>query len=941
VYSKQVFLHKDIADDDLRVLKQFRSICILDKNDFLDASYLYTVQNTRIADDLFSYRDLAVYPYLKYVEYKDMEEEQFAIRRNNMFIQDGRKAKFIVNVEARGGAEYWIHYNVHKEVIQNVAECKREIKKQPFLELLCRQQKQDLLKANGQKLQQLLSPPPTYELTSTEHATLPGILKEDVMLYKYQLNDVDWMNTIRNNVITKQNIIEHSFPVMASVLNDDFVLLNNNVFPAWLMKNKNVTENLTVSYNGGNLVSQVGLGKTLITLYYIFQASERQEHYNQYVEFVNKCNYTFKRGHKRGQDCVVTVKPGEMYCNHHKSTMFMDKRVLQYKNLDSFKLEEFMRNGRLQTNASLIVCPNHLCDQWVREYYDKFVNDKRIVLIITRDQYKNLKLADILFADVVIVSYQFLLNSFYQQDRSTVRLHHVKSPIDLMAENGCLYEQAVQEVLDSRGVSVLHLFNWNNIFLDESHEMYQIGRKGTLTATLAELHSTCKWNITGTPLANGLDGFLNLITFNTSFQKGGMAYTSMNVFELMKSGVDSKFIEKFTPLFRCNTKESTKSECTESIINETVHRLEFTPQERNIYDSHLQGVKSKYSNFLIQLCCHSELYASTKVLIKNCKTLDEVQQVMLDFNNKQLLQAKQEQNTIENDIQMLQDKLDCQCIGHTEYDDIKSQMAVEKRRLTAAKQTHDNIQRTFNYLENAIASLEADDTCPICLDKIDQLTITKCGHKFCWDCLAQTHDAQKNMMKNADIKCPSCNTLMSTKDVYLLASDTRVSSDIGDIVSRVRSTKIGNIIHYLKTSLVQGDKVIIFSQWDELLHKVGNFLQQFNINIVYCQGSVYNRKRAIHDFVKDDQSINIIMLSSRNAASGINLTVANKIILLEPVYGTCEYRNSIETQAIGRADRIGQKKPIDVHRFVIKDTIEEDIVNNNIDESKMKHMTMT
>jgi SNF2 family DNA or RNA helicase len=74
--------------------------------------------------------------------------------------------------------------------------------------------------------------------------------------------------------------------------------------------------------------------------------------------------------------------------------------------------------------------------------------------------------------------------------------------------------------------------------------------------------------------------------------------------------------------------------------------------------------------------------------------------------------------------------------------------------------------------------------------------------------------------------------------------------------------------------------------------------------------------------------VNIILLSSRNAASGINLTAANKIILLEPVYGTKEYRYNIESQAIGRADRIGQKRPIDVLRFIIKDTIEEDIFNN-------------
>jgi SWI/SNF-related matrix-associated actin-dependent regulator of chromatin subfamily A3 len=64
-----------------------------------------------------------------------------------------------------------------------------------------------------------------------------------------------------------------------------------------------------------------------------------------------------------------------------------------------------------------------------------------------------------------------------------------------------------------------------------------------------------------------------------------------------------------------------------------------------------------------------------------------------------------------------------------------------------------------------------------------------------------------------------------------------------------------------------------------------------------------------------------------HAASGINLTVANKIILLEPVYGTPEYRKDIETQAIGRADRIGQKRPIDVYRFIVRDTIEHETVS--------------
>ena len=151
---------------------------------------------------------------------------------------------------------------------------------------------------------------------------------------------------------------------------------------------------------------------------------------------------------------------------------------------------------------------------------------------------------------------------------------------------------------------------------------------------------------------------------------------------------------------------------------------------------------------------------------------------------------------------------------------------------------------------------------------------------------------------------------------------------------------MSNIIYFLKTFLEKGDKVILFSQWDELLHKIGDILLNNNINIVYCNGSVYQRKRAITSFYKNS-NINVILLSSRNAASGINLTVANKIILLEPIYGNKEYRYNIESQAIGRADRIGQKNSINVYRFIIKDTIEQDIINNFIDDNKIKQLQIT
>jgi hypothetical protein len=71
------------------------------------------------------------------------------------------------------------------------------------------------------------------------------------------------------------------------------------------------------------------------------------------------------------------------------------------------------------------------------------------------------------------------------------------------------------------------------------------------------------------------------------------------------------------------------------------------------------------------------------------------------------------------------------------------------------------------------------------------------------------------------------------------------------------------------------------------------------------------------------------MLSSESAASGTNLTKAEMVILLDPVYGTYEYRRNTEWQAIGRAYRTGQTKQVQVVRFIVKDTVEEKIYNLN------------
>lgn len=144
-------------------------------------------------------------------------------------------------------------------------------------------------------------------------------------------------------------------------------------------------------------------------------------------------------------------------------------------------------------------------------------------------------------------------------------------------------------------------------------------------------------------------------------------------------------------------------------------------------------------------------------------------------------------------------------------------------------------------------------------------------------------------------------------------------------------TKLAHLILYLRKS---NKHTIIFSQWDDLLVRVGGILKKNKINNVFCKGNCYQRDKAIRRF-NDDKTMRVIMLSSKSAASGTNLTKASDVIFLDPIYGNTAYRKNQEKQAVGRAHRLGQTKKITVVRFIVKNSIEEEIyeMNKEIDKT--------
>jgi SNF2 family DNA or RNA helicase len=84
--------------------------------------------------------------------------------------------------------------------------------------------------------------------------------------------------------------------------------------------------------------------------------------------------------------------------------------------------------------------------------------------------------------------------------------------------------------------------------------------------------------------------------------------------------------------------------------------------------------------------------------------------------------------------------------------------------------------------------------------------------------------------------------------------------------------------------------------------------------------SVAAREKALMDF-EEQEDVAVILMSLKAASVGLNLVCANHVLLLDVWWNP-----TVEDQAIDRAHRLGQRKTVQVHRFVIKDTIEDNIL---------------
>lgn len=241
----------------------------------------------------------------------------------------------------------------------------------------------------------------------------------------------------------------------------------------------------------------------------------------------------------------------------------------------------------------------------------------------------------------------------------------------------------------------------------------------------------------------------------------------------------------------------------------------------------------------------------------------------------------------------------------------------------------ENKQKLQDLLQLAI---EAQEECPVCYEVLHEPRITACGHPFGASCIERVIEVQH--------KCPMCRAPLASSDELVEprpeTSTAETTAEVrSDINTDLSSTKINALLDILQASHRKDPttKTIVFSQWTSCLNLIQAQLTTKQIPFCRLDGSMKAPDRDLAIDAINSASGPAVMLASLSVCSvGLNLSKANQVVLMDSWWAP-----AIEDQAVDRVHRLGQTREVRVFRLVMKDSIEERVLD--VQAVKRKLMT--
>ncbi len=155
------------------------------------------------------------------------------------------------------------------------------------------------------------------------------------------------------------------------------------------------------------------------------------------------------------------------------------------------------------------------------------------------------------------------------------------------------------------------------------------------------------------------------------------------------------------------------------------------------------------------------------------------------------------------------------------------------------------------------------------------------------------------------------------------------SIDALKTVPGYESGKFNALKEMLPDIIEGGGKVLLFAQFREMLAIIRRWCDETGIRYCYLDGETRDRQAQIDEF-NNNPEVKVFLISLKAGGTGLNLTAADTVIIYDPWWNP-----AVESQAVDRAHRIGQRKTVNVYRMVTESSIEQKIMELKMRKSKL------
>ncbi|KAL1295687.1 hypothetical protein HN51_056534 [Arachis hypogaea] len=614
--------------------------------------------------------------------------------------------------------------------------------------------------------------------------------------------------------------------------------------------------------------------------------------------------------------------------------------------------------------GTLVVCPASVLRQWARELKEKVVEEQRLAVLVYHGGSRTKDPTELARYDVVLTTYAIVTNEVPKQplveeddiDEKMGERFGISSEFSASKKRKQLYNGSKKSKRGRKGLDEssiesasgpLAKVGWFRVILDEAQTIKN--HRTQVARACCSLRAKRRWCLSGTPIQNTIDDLYSYFRF-LKYDPYAVYKSFYNTIKVPISRNSIQGYKKLQAVLRAIMLRRTKGTLIDGkpIINlppKTIEltKVDFSTEERAFYMQLEADSRSQFKAYAAAGTVNQN-YANILLMLLRLRQACDHPRLVKDY-----------------------------------YSDPLGKSSVEM----ANSLPKEMLINLFNSLETTFA------ICCTCEDPPEDAVVTMCGHVFCYQCVSdylngddntcpargckaalaedvvfskatlrscladelggsnsiKAHDFDHSLVQQSEyssskikavLEILHSNCKLNSRSSGLLnsgGSHRGSPSDddlyIEDCDSDVRIMK--NTRKYSDSTTVGPIKAIVFSQWTSMLDLVEASLQQSCMKYRRLDGrmSLIARDRSVKDF-NTDPEVTVMLMSLKAGNLGLNMVAACHVILLD-----LWWNPTTEDQAIDRAHRIGQTRPVTVTRLTVKDTVEDRILALQEEKRKM------